>query len=95
MGCCFYRPKKKKHLHLVVSINKGLKRRRPRHVRGKFTLLSLGWWVVVSMGQKRKKTLTLSFLLTGAFNGGGRGMPCGPLDGYESTDHGDPPSLNA
>ncbi|XP_078356526.1 transcription factor 4-like isoform X4 [Oculina patagonica] len=31
----------------------------------------------------------------GAFNGGGRGMPCGPLDGYEPTDHGEPPSLNA
>ncbi|XP_027046898.1 transcription factor 12-like isoform X2 [Pocillopora damicornis] len=31
----------------------------------------------------------------GAFNGEGRGMPCGPLNGYEPTDHGDPPSLNA
>lgn len=31
----------------------------------------------------------------GAFNGGGRGMACGPLDGYEPTDHGEPPSLNA
>jgi len=31
----------------------------------------------------------------GAFNGGGRGMACAPLDGYEPTDHGEPPSLNA
>lgn len=31
----------------------------------------------------------------GAYNGEGRGMPCGPLNGYEPKDHGDPPSLNA
>lgn len=41
----------------------------------------------------RLRQLTTGFL--GAFNGGGRGMPCGPLDGYEPTDHGEPPSLNA
>lgn len=39
------------------------------------------------------RELITAFL--GAFNGGGRGMPCGPLDGYEPTDHGEPPSLNA
>ena len=52
--------------------------------------------------KKRKKEIWhilrlihLFFFLAGAFNGGGRGMACGPLDGYEPTDHGEPPSLNA